>query len=304
MEQKSHGFRWFSAFNLRLRAIAANPDALKNLIILIDEPGQGLHEKAQSNVKRVIEELGEKGAQIIYTTHHPNLIGTEGSEFARIRLVSNSKQHGTKVETVAQFASRADQGSKDALSPLITAMGIHSVQSVLDPKRLNVVVEGISDHYYFSAFKKLLNKDDRLFFLPACGAQNVPTLVSVLLGWGHNYKAIFDDDQKSGRKAYALLRDRFYEKQDDLAHKHIYKITGCHGVEDIFTNEDFVKYVLTSQAKTNNDLKNSELAGDKKELCARLFLEKVNGGQVKLSKKTIEQVEKVFTWLSEAFNGK
>lgn len=304
MEQKSKGFRWFSAFNLKLRALGVEEVKIKNLVILIDEPGQGLHEKAQRDVKLVLEELAqENGAQIIYTTHHPNLIGTEGKEFARIRVVSNTKDIGTKVETVAQFASRADRGAKDSLSPLITAMGIHSIGSLLDEKRLNVVVEGISDHYYLTAFRKLLNKNDRLYFLPACGVNNVPNLVSVLIGWGFNYKAVFDDDAKSGRTAYNLLKKEFYEDDDDLAHQHIHKIKDCNGIEDILGPKDFYKFVLNETfPKGGAKEKNSKLTEDKKELLARLFLERVENNEVELSQISINKIDEVFSWLYERFN--
>jgi len=304
MEQKSKGFRWFSAFNLKLRALAAEEVKIKNLVILVDEPGQGLHEKAQRDVKLVLEELAQKkGAQIIYTTHHPNLIGTEGMEFARIRIVSNTKGIGTKVETVAQFASRADQGAQDSLAPLITAMGIHSVGTLLDARRLNVVVEGISDHYYLTAFRKLLNKDDRLCFLPACGVSNVPNLVSVLIGWGCNYKAVFDDDAKSGRMAYNLLKKEFYEDDDNLAHQHIHRIQECNGIEDIFGPRDFYQLVLNETVPRGGPKeKNSELAKDKKELYARLFLERVENGEVQLSQVSISKIGTVFSWLYEKFN--
>lgn len=302
IEQKSKGFRWFSAFNLRLRSLEVEKDTIKNLIILIDEPGQGLHEKAQRDVKRVIEELSNSGAQIIYTTHHANLIGTEGIEFARIRVVSNTKENGTKVETVAQFASRSDQGAKDALSPLITAMGIHSVQSVLDSRRLNVVVEGITDHYYLSAFKKLLNKDEHLYFLPACGVNNVPNLVSVLIGWGCNYKAVFDDDQQSGRKAYNLLKNEFYGGDDNLTHEHIKKIKDCNGIEDIFDPKDFYKFVINEPfPKGGSKEINSKLAEGKKEILARMFLEKVENGEVVLNKESTKRINEVFDWLYEKF---
>ena len=65
LEQKSKGFRWFSSFNLRLRALGVEDHIIKNLVILIDEPGQGLHEKAQLDVKKVIEESGVKDTRII-----------------------------------------------------------------------------------------------------------------------------------------------------------------------------------------------------------------------------------------------
>jgi len=303
MEQKSKGFRWFSAFNLRLRSLGVEEDTIKNLVILIDEPGQGLHEKAQRDVKRVIEELAEKGAQIIYATHYPNLIGTEGKEFARIRVVSNDKQSGTKVETVSQFAARAGHGAQDSVSPLITAMGIHSVGSLLDLRRLNVVVEGISDHYYFTAFRKLLNKDERLYFLPACGVNNVPNLVSVLMGWVLNYKAVFDDDPRSGRTAYNLLKKEFYENDDELAHQHILKISDCDGIEDIFGPRDFYKFVLEKPfPKDGSKEKNSKLAGERKELLARLFLERVENNEVNLTQTSTEKIEEVFKWIYEKFN--
>lgn len=300
LEQKSKGFRWFSSFNLKLRALEVNDDIIKNLVILIDEPGNGLHDKAQLDVKKVIEELAQKGAQIIYATHYANLIGTEGKEFARIRLVSNSKKKGTLVQNPAQYAS--DSGSKDALSPIVTAMGIHSIGSIFDASKLSVVVEGITDHYYLSAFKKLLNKDERLAFLPACGVSNVPNLVSILIGWGCNYKAVFDNDPGSGSRAYTLLKNEFYEKDDDRAHENILKIKDCIGIEDIFEQNDFFKYILDKPKTKGKMDANSKLAGGKKELLARLFLDKVEKGEVELCKKTIDNIEEVFKWLYEKFN--
>ncbi len=300
LEQKSKGFRWFSSFNLKLRALGADEKVIKNLVILIDEPGHGLHDKAQLDVKQVIEELSKKGAQIIYATHYANLIGTEGLEFTRLRLVSNSKELGTLIQTPAQFASSS--GAKDALSPVITAMGIHSVNALLDDDKLNVVVEGISDHYYLTAFKKILNKHERLAFLPACGVNNIPNLVSILIGWGLQYKAVFDDDPGSGRRAYTLLRDEFYEKDNDLAHEHILKIKDCNGIEDIFDSADFYKFVLNEAIPSVKLEPNSTLAKDKKELFARLFLERVEKNEVTLSKVSLKRIEEIFNWLYAKFN--
>lgn len=299
-EQKSKGFKWFSAFNLRLRALGVNKEKLKNLVLLIDEPGQGLHEKAQNDVKEVLEELGRDGAQIVYTTHYPVLIDTQGSKFARIRLVSNTKDTGTIVQTPAQYATGS--GAKDALSPIVTAMGMHGVGSVFDSNKLNVVVEGISDHYYLTAFKKLLGKDHRLHFIPACGVTNVPNLVSVLLGWGCNYKAVFDDDKNSGRLVYNNLKKEFYENDDDLAHEHILRIKECNGIEDVFSQADFYKFVLSQPKPSKKSDPNSILAKEKKELFARLFLEKADNSEVGLSTETIKKVEEIFSWLYEKFN--
>ena len=63
-----------------------------NIVILIDEPGHNLHDVAQKDVKRILEETAKKHIQIIYSTHNPNLIGnmdTNEIEFTRIRIVTN-----------------------------------------------------------------------------------------------------------------------------------------------------------------------------------------------------------------------
>ncbi|MBX7186889.1 MAG: AAA family ATPase [Vicinamibacteria bacterium] len=302
LEQKSKGFRWFSAFNLRLRALGVEEKDLADVVLLIDEPGQGLHETAQKNAKGVLDELGKKGAQVLYSTHHPNLIGIEGPEFARLRLVSNTRQKGTRVETVAQFASRSDVAARDTLAPIITAMGIQSAGSIVSVDRRNVVVEGITDHYYLTAFGMLLKTAEKVSFLPSCGVNNVPSLVSVLLGWGLDFRAILDDDQQSGRKAYQLLKKHFFEDDDQIAQQRIYRLQGCTGIEDVFSREDFSELVLGAKpTKRGQAPPNSELAKGRKELLARTFLEKVRKGEVsRLSDDSMAKIEPVFVWLKKA----
>lgn len=312
LEQKSMGFRWFSAFHLRLRSLMKDSTSQVNglqqknarFVVLIDEPGQNLHDIAQKDVKKILEETAGKNIQIIYSTHNPNLIGTEGKEFTRIRLVSNDEKLGTKVENVAQFISKEGKGSLDALSPIRMAMGLINVQSIFDPNKFNVVVEGITDHYYLSAFKLLLKKDDRLHFIPACGVDNVKHLVSVMIGWGCNYKAVFDDDPSQGRKAYNQLKKQFYEDDDNQAHNHILKIADCYGIEDTFGQTDFENIIIErKRTKAEKKMKNSEVVKESgKEMYARMFLEKAeNGDKITLSKATSDKIERVFKWIYEKF---
>lgn len=308
LEQKSAGFRWFSAFHLRLRSLMKEGvEKTKNtrFVLLIDEPGQNLHDVAQKDVKKILEETSGKNIQIIYSTHNPNLIGTEGKEFTRIRLVSNDEKLGTRIENVAQFVSKEGKGSLDTLSPIRAAMGLINVQSIFDTNKFNVVVEGITDHYYLSAFKLILGKDDRIHFVPACGVDNVKHLVGVMIGWGCNHKAVFDDDPTQGRKAYNQLKKQFYEDSDEFAHKHILKIADCYGIEDIFTQSDFEKYIINrKKTKAEKKKRNSELVKDSgKEMYARMFLEKIeNKESIQLEKATLNKVEEVFKWLYDKFS--
>lgn len=299
MEQKSKGFQWFNAFNLRLKAIGVEKDASKSYILLIDEPGQGLHETAQRDVKAVLEELSEKGMQIIYTTHNPSLIGVNDGELLRIRLVFQDKNSGTKINNITQFASGSKKQNKDALSPIITAMGISHLGQLIDATKKCVVLEGITDHYYLNAFKIVLNIGEEYALIPACGVKNIRPLISILLGWGSNFKAIFDDG-KEGKSTYKDLGKYLFANDDDGLTKVVKKLVDFDGIEDLFTREDFYKHILKEKMDSSST-KNSEIAKSrKKELLARLFLEDAKSEKIKendLSDETKNNFKQIFDWL-------
>ncbi|HMS22805.1 MAG TPA: AAA family ATPase [Candidatus Levybacteria bacterium] len=295
IEQKSKGFQWFSAFNLRLKSLGVESKTVHKYLILIDEPGQGLHEKAQTNVKDVLEELQSKGMQILYTTHNPCLIGVSDQEILRIRLVYQTRPDGTKINNIAQYSS--NNGSQDALSPIITAMGINSIGQILDRTIPCVVLEGITDHYYFTAMKKVLGAIEDYSFIPAVGVPNIKPLVSILIGWGANFKAVFDDG--AGKKVYNDLSKYLYPNDPDALKSHILKMEGFDGIEDLFSSEDFDTHIVGS-TRSDAGAQNSTIAkSKKKELLARLFLEKVNlhPETVQLSDETKTNFKKIFEWL-------
>lgn len=315
LEQKSQGFRWFSAFHLRLKALKLaltieeqikTDQYKKSIVILIDEPGQNLHDRAQQDVKKILDETATSGIQVIYSTHNPNLIGTNGVEFSRIRLISNDDKLGTKVDNIAQFLTK--EGSRDALAPIRTAMGLNSVYSIFDTEnRLNVVVEGITDHYYLKAFQILFKLDERFFFLPACGVDNAKSVASVLIGWGTNYRVVIDDDASQGRKVYNDIKKAFFDGDDQNTQEYIYKLKDHSGIEDIFTQHEFSTLILKKDL-TNDEKKisNSEIAKNigKKEMYGRLFLDKAmnDSTSIKLSKGTRIKILDLFTWLYKSFS--
>ncbi len=300
MEQKSKGFQWFNAFMLRLKALGVENKNFNNYILLIDEPGQGLHETAQKNVKVVLEELAKKGMQILYTTHNPSLIGVNDDELLRIRLIFQMKDGGTKINNIAQFASSKEGASKDALSPIITAMGISYFGQIIDTSKTCIVVEGITDQYYLQAFKKLLDIKEDYLFIPACGVKNIRPLISILIGWGVKFKVIFDDG-KEGKSVYRDIVKYFFPYNEDDLSRTIKKLDGFEGVEDLFYKTDFNKYILKERHSYNKA--NSEIAKDrKKELLARLFLEDIKFSKNsidKFNKKTKSNFNDIFQWLKK-----
>jgi predicted ATP-dependent endonuclease of OLD family len=69
--EHSSGFQWFFSF---LAAFSEYEYSKKNIIILLDEPGLGLHGKAQADFIKFIEERLSPIRQVIYSTHSPFMV--------------------------------------------------------------------------------------------------------------------------------------------------------------------------------------------------------------------------------------
>lgn len=303
-DQKSQWFQWFSSFYLRILALKKKYKN-NNIILLIDEPGQNLHDTAQFDVKHVMEELANSGIQIIYSTHSANLIDTDAKWFSRIRLVSNLKWSWTLVETIPQYASRADNGKNlDTFAPIRKAMWLASLDNFLHKGGINLITEGVTEKYYIEAFKELLHKKEKkLQIIPAIWVTNVSNIVSIFLWRGYTFKVLLDDDAK-GRGVYKELSDWLYsidkDKQKEQVLRHNWK-----GIEDVFSVEDFKKYVLPAGVEFDNTKNNASQALNiwSKELQARVFLQKVYEWEnITLSKQTLDNVSKIFTFVYSQSN--
>jgi predicted ATP-dependent endonuclease of OLD family len=288
--QRSQGFKWFLSFYLHLKAESNRSGAL---VILFDEPGLYLHSKAQSDMINVLEELSKKN-QIIYATHSPYLINT--NKLHRLRLVLNNKEYGTIIEKIT---TNRIQNKKEALKPIIDSMGLEIALCFSPINKNNVILEGISDFYYFNAFKKLLNIENDYQFIPSMGASNVHLLMELCMGWNLNWLIIFDE--KDSSKDYNKIKKYFFDNDEKFINKFIHRLKGCDGIEDMFTIED-LKLAKSDIYEVANK-KNSEIVQNHggKELIGRLFLEKVNNLEIKvndLNKATVTRFKEVFDFIN------
>jgi len=293
VEKRSQGFKWFLSFYLQLKAEDKRTD---HLIILFDEPGMYLHSKAQLDMIKVFEELSSKN-QIIYSTHSPYLIDT--AKLHRLRLVLNTKETGTTIEKIT---SNKINNQKDALKPIIDALGLEVASPFSVAKKNNVIVEGISDFHYMHSMKQILNKDYEIGLLPSMGSSNSHLLMEICMGWGLNWTIIFDD--KGAVKDYNKIKKQFFNDNDDETQKRIHRLKDCDGIEDMFTAGDMK--LVDAQAQFSADKKNSDVVYQYggKELYARLFYEKVRKGEItrdKVSQTCIKNFEKVFNFIETAF---
>lgn len=267
--QKSHGFQWFAGFNLRLRAHEKELED-KGLILLIDEPGQGLHEVAQQDVKNVLEELAATSKiQIVYSTHQPILLGKEQIDFSRLLLVERTAGTGSVFKTISAMVS--SQGSLDALAPIRSALGMVTITDPFQHKK-TLIVEGITEYYIVKA---ALGTD--YVIVPSSGVDQIPNIFGILLAWGVPTKTLFDDDRQ-GTTAFNRLKKSFFNDQDSTEFQQIaLKPAGRDGIET-YLSESSIADVLATFGKiydtTKSKVENVEQVG--KFIFAKSFLDQFN----------------------------
>jgi predicted ATP-dependent endonuclease of OLD family len=292
--QRSDGFKWFLSFYLELKARNANEE---NYIILLDEPGLFLHAKAQLDMLKVLEETSNRH-QIIYTTHSPYLI--QDNKIHRVRLVYNNESEGTTIE---KLTTSKTANKKEALKPIVDAMGLKLSTEFSAVKQKNVIVEGMSDFYYFKAMQKLLNRKDICeAFVPSMGATNAHLLMELCIGWSLDWLIIFDE--KGTKKEFNKIVKSFFNGDENDAKKKIYLLHDCDGVEDMFELEDLILIIDEDVKKTYSSISDFLNQHGGKELIGRLFFESVNTERIKkekLSQKAIHSFNQVFDFIENAF---
>lgn len=272
-EIRSKGRQWHLAFYIR---VSAGTLKEKKNVILIDEPGLFLHAKAQKDILKKLEECSDK-SQIIFTTHSPYLI--ERDKLNRIRLVMKDED-GTKVEKIT---AKAD---KETLTPILTAIGEDLSSGIRVDKKNSIIVEGYSDYLWLMSFKKLLNIQNELNFIPSVSADSEVYIGSILFGWGLDPIFILDNDRKGND-----VKKKLNEKLAIEDKKIICIPEDREGaIENLFSDEDFKKYA------------NYEDSEKSKVLLAIDLYNKIEKNVLKPSdftEKTKETFNRLFTRLKE-----
>jgi len=194
--ERSAGFVWFFSF---LVAFAQVRKKYGNVIILLDEPGHGLHGKAQGDLLRFIDEKLKPNHQVIYTTHSPFMVPSE--RLSSVRLVEDKLFYkegsprpivlGTKVS--GEFLSN----DADTLFPLQAALGYEITQTLFVGKNC-LLVEGPSDILYLQAASGALKRakrnglSTRWTICPSGGVDKIWPFVALFAGKKLNIAVLTD----------------------------------------------------------------------------------------------------------------
>lgn len=244
--EHSTGFQWFFSF---LAAFSEYEFSNEPVIILLDEPGLGLHGRAQADFLKFIEERLADKRQVIYTTHSPFLVQPNHLERARI-VEEKDRDAGTKI-TEDVFTT-----DPDTLFPLQGALGYDLVQHLFISKD-NLILEGTSDFVYLTIISDFLKEKKRKYLdpkwsiVPVGGADLIPTFVA-LLG-NHLDVTVVIDARKEGNQKLSNLASKGY-----LNGKRIITIgeiisVKLADIEDLFEINDYLKIYNKVFAKTHKE---------------------------------------------------
>src|SRR6266540_1775395 len=164
-----------------LRYWSQGPDSevreTDQLVVLLDEPGLGLHAAAQADLLRYIGERLAPRHQVVYTTHSPFMVDPTAPR--RVRTVEDLDGEGTRVREPAGAVH------PDTLVPLRAALASRVAAEVdLGPDTL--LVSSPADLVYLEVMSAYLREagrgglDPRWVPLPAGGLHAIPALAAML----------------------------------------------------------------------------------------------------------------------------
>jgi len=250
--EHSTGFQWFFSF---LAAFSEFEYSNEPIIILLDEPGLGLHGKAQADFLRFIEERLVIKRQVIYTTHSPFMV--QPNHLERTRLVEEKdRDSGSKI------TDEVSTTDPDTLFPLQGALGYDLAQHLFISKN-NLILEGTSDFTYIQIISDFLKEQNRSGLLdewtlvPVGGADLIPTFVA-LLGIHLDITVIIDARKEGNQKLSNLAHKGYLNKKRIITLNEITK-TKLADIEDIFTIEDYLN--IYNEA-FGEKIKKEDLTGD------------------------------------------
>lgn len=278
ISERSRGLRWYLNMFIDMKANDLNN---KQVIYLIDEPAVFLHVEAQKEVINLFETLVENNNQLIYATHSPYMI--DSNELTRVRALE--KEDGiTKIHNKVYNEKLSSKSKMETLSPILDAIGL-KLKYNLGPHSdmLNIVTEGITDYMYINAMIDYLNIKD-IYILPSSGAENVPNIVSILMGWGVDFKALLDYDSEGNKAVKKLAKLGLKINEDDYF---------LNGKNEFNREEHSVVIEDLIDDSDKEKIREIYLDGDK-TINAKIFETKVKKGEIVPSEKTTEKFKTLF----------
>ena len=248
-DERSAGFIWFFSFLVWLSHIRRDQGA--DYVILLDEPGLGLHARAQIDMMRFIREKLLPAHQVIYTTHSPFMI--DGEHLDGLRTVEDSSDGETVLGT--KVGDRVLSTDPDTLFPIRAALAYDVARRVVTGPQ-TLLVDRPSDVLYLKWFSRELQLQGRAHLAPAWslvpvgGLDSIAPFVSLFAGQEQQIAVLTDGLMSHPHRLDglwergmlqfgrilrpALYTDREDAQLEDLLGRSLYRdlVTGAYGLEE------------------------------------------------------------------------
>ena len=238
-DQRSQGFSWFFSFLATLSEVRRGA----RTVVLLDEPGRGLHAAAQADLLRFIDERLAGSHQVVYSTHSPFMV--EAGALEGVRTVEDREGEGPHVSH-AFF----DHG-EDTRLPLTASLGRALMRS-LPLGAHTLLVESPSDHVYLTALGTHLEGRGRAGLDPRWSVVPVGDLRGVcafaaLLQDKPNVAILADLRGEDRQGAHSAMGRELMAREGVIALAEIAG-TPSADIEDLFAEAFYVTLVNRSHA--------------------------------------------------------
>lgn len=234
---RSTGFQWFFSFLVAFSKFSERDD----VIILLDEPGLGLHARAQGDLLRYIEEKLGNGRQVIFTNHSPFMVNPKKLENVRlVEDLTSSENPGIGTKISEEVLSVKD----DTRFPLQAALGYDIAQNLFIGG-YNLIVEGPSDLLYLRLLSEHLANEDKtsldtkITIVPVGGADKIPTFIAIL-GAHVDVSVLVDANMGNDQRLEDMINDNILDENRLIS---VGDITGndSSNIEDLFADAEYLK---------------------------------------------------------------
>jgi predicted ATPase len=234
--ERSKGFIWFFSFLVHFYNLQN-----QNIVLLLDEPGLGLHSAAQRDLLRFIEQDLAKKHQVIYATHSPFMINP--NQLKRVRVVETQDDEGSFISKDIYSAN------PKTLMPLQASLG-QKLYETLSLGPYTLLVERPSDILYINVLSNFLREqgrtglDENWDILPLGRIENIPSFTALL---GIEKTPVILANVRAAEKDLIidLGRQRFF-KPENIFFVTDFTKTKEAEIEDMFADDFYIELLRSA----------------------------------------------------------
>jgi predicted ATP-dependent endonuclease of OLD family len=234
-DERSTGFAWFFSFLVWFSQVKRTYG--ENLFILLDDPGIGLHAKAQEDLLRYISQELEPHYQVIYTTHSPFMVDPNQLHRARtVEDIISTSDDGSEQYVGTRVGEKIFSTDSDTLIPLRAALGYEMMRSMVAGHK-TLLVNSMTEAFYLNWFSTRLNEkgrgglDSSWKIVPCGGGEKIGAFLG-LFGATHGDVVVLMDTEGGQNESEQLRGSELIQGCGILTmDKYIHSKEG--GIEDL-----------------------------------------------------------------------